>query len=126
MKLTRTSDLAIIITTHYIEEARQADFCGLMRNGILLVEDTPDSVLLTYKVKTLEDAFLQLCILQEDEKSDKFDTTDEDKKELIPQNFDENRSCIEWRPSTNRKNFDIRIITTIMYKIFIQLVRQPA
>ena len=39
LDVTRTSKLAIIITTHYIDEARQADCVGLRRNGILLAAD---------------------------------------------------------------------------------------
>ena len=31
----------IVITTHYIEEAKQADVVGLLRNGRLLAEDPP-------------------------------------------------------------------------------------
>jgi ABC-type multidrug transport system ATPase subunit len=31
----------ILITTHYIEEAKQASAVGLMRNGKLLAEDCP-------------------------------------------------------------------------------------
>jgi ABC-type multidrug transport system ATPase subunit len=34
----------ILITTHYIEEARQASAVGLMRNGRLLAEDAPDKL----------------------------------------------------------------------------------
>mgnify|MGYP000617680142 CR=1 FL=1 len=35
---------SIIVTTHYIEEARQADTVGLMRNGKLLAEGPPGRV----------------------------------------------------------------------------------
>lgn len=78
---TRTSKLAVIITTHYIEEAKQANAVsdehvkrriinhfnglnqiGLMRNGILLAEDSPQTILARYEVASLEDAFLQLCM----------------------------------------------------------------
>ena len=31
----------IVITTHYIEEAKQANVVGLLRNGRLLAEDPP-------------------------------------------------------------------------------------
>lgn len=35
----------IVITTHYIEEARQAGRVGMMRFGKLLAEDTPENLL---------------------------------------------------------------------------------
>lgn len=56
---------SIIITTHYIEEARQANCCGLMRNGVLLAEDSPRNLLQKYQCMTLEDVFLKLCTGQE-------------------------------------------------------------
>ena len=37
-----------MITTHYIEEARKADRVGLMRNGKLLAEQSPDFLLECY------------------------------------------------------------------------------
>ncbi|EAT33290.1 AAEL014428-PA [Aedes aegypti] len=58
---TSTSKLAVIITTHYIEEARQASCIGLMRNGILLAEDTPINIMERFNCTNLEDAFLTLC-----------------------------------------------------------------
>ncbi|XP_058467891.1 ABC transporter G family member 20 [Malaya genurostris] len=58
---TSTSKLAVIITTHYIEEARQASCIGLMRNGILLAEDSPSNILERFSCTNLEDAFLMLC-----------------------------------------------------------------
>lgn len=62
LHVTRTSKLAIIITTHYIDEAKQADRCGLMRNGILLAEDTPLNIISRHEVDNLEEAFLKLCM----------------------------------------------------------------
>lgn len=62
LDVTRTSKLAIIITTHYIDEAKQADCVGLMRNGILLAEDTPHSIISRHEVENLEEAFLKLCV----------------------------------------------------------------
>lgn len=52
---------SIIITTHYIDEAGKADRVGLMRDGILLAEDTPQAVMKSQNTTSLEDAFLALC-----------------------------------------------------------------
>ncbi|XP_078325748.1 ABC transporter G family member 20-like isoform X1 [Crassostrea virginica] len=63
LRITRqlNSRTAIIITTHYIEEARQADKVGLMRNGRLLAEDSPNTLMNLYKEDSLETIFLKLC-----------------------------------------------------------------
>lgn len=53
----------VIITTHYIEEARKAQRIGFMRKGRLMIEDDPLKLMSEYGSKTLEDAFLQLCQL---------------------------------------------------------------
>ena len=52
---------SIVITTHYIDEAGKADRVGLMRDGILLAEDTPVNVMESQQANSLEDAFLTLC-----------------------------------------------------------------
>lgn len=52
----------IIITTHYIEEARQADKVGLMRGGRLLAETSPYSLIEHFGIPSLEDIFLKLCL----------------------------------------------------------------
>lgn len=52
---------SIVITTHYIDEARNADRVGLMRDGVLLAEDTPQSVMDSQSASSLEEAFLALC-----------------------------------------------------------------
>ncbi|XP_057704597.1 ABC transporter G family member 20 isoform X2 [Corythoichthys intestinalis] len=59
--IVKTGKVSVIITTHYIEEARQANVVGLMRNGCLLAEGTPEAVMKMQNSTTLEHAFLQLC-----------------------------------------------------------------
>ncbi|KAM9804100.1 ABC transporter G family member 20 [Neosynchiropus ocellatus] len=59
--IVKTGKVSVIITTHYIEEARQANVVGLMRNGRLLAEGHPDAVMKQHSASTLECAFLQLC-----------------------------------------------------------------
>lgn len=51
----------IILTTHYIEEARNANTIALMRDGTLLAEANPNRLLNTFKMSTIEDVFLNLC-----------------------------------------------------------------
>ena len=62
MTLTQTEKITVIITTHYIEEARQANVVGLMRHGRLLAESSPEQLLLDHNMETLEEVFLKLCM----------------------------------------------------------------
>lgn len=50
----------IVITTHYINEAKYADCVGFMRNKRLLVEDNPFEILSDLDVQNLEEAFWRL------------------------------------------------------------------
>lgn len=61
---TKSTKLAVIITTHYIDETKKASKIGLMRGGVLLAEDSPQNLLNSYNTTSLEDAFLKLCIKQ--------------------------------------------------------------
>lgn len=60
--LTQTERITVIITTHYIEEARQANVVGLMRRGRLLAENSPEELLVEHNLETLEEVFLKLCM----------------------------------------------------------------
>lgn len=60
--LTKTERISVIITTHYIEEARQANMVGLMRYGKILAENSPDQLMRTYALDSLEQVFLTLCV----------------------------------------------------------------
>lgn len=60
--LAQREKITVIITTHYIEEARQANVVGLMRQGRLLAEDSPDNLMRQHGMESLEEVFLKLCI----------------------------------------------------------------
>jgi ABC-type multidrug transport system ATPase subunit len=51
----------VLITTHYIDEARQAGAVGFMRHGKIIAEGSPARLLEQYRVASLEDVFLRLC-----------------------------------------------------------------
>ena len=57
--------MSIIITTHYIEEARDANMVGIMRNGRLLAQEPPTMLMERHQAQTLEKVFLRLCIERE-------------------------------------------------------------
>lgn len=55
--------MTVIITTHYIEESRNADNLAFMRFGRILSQDSPDNLLAKFNCTILEDVFLKLCQL---------------------------------------------------------------
>lgn len=63
-KQTVENQVTIIITTHYIQEASNANRVGLMRNGILIAEETPQNLLSRLEVDSLQDAFIKLSLKQ--------------------------------------------------------------
>lgn len=136
LDITRTSKLAIIITTHYIDEARQADCVGLMRNGLLLAEDPPVYILNRLGVDNLEEAFLQLCL-----KKGVSDEATDDNVAAITEN-NNHVEQIEMRPNmTNgngnahveededgkkkKKGLRWQLIRALLVKNCLQLKRQP-
>ncbi|XP_039286488.1 ABC transporter G family member 23 isoform X2 [Nilaparvata lugens] len=69
VKLTTKTKKTIILTTHYIEEARHAHMVGLMRGGSILAEAPPMNLMSSHNCSTLEQTFL--IFSQADEQSHK-------------------------------------------------------
>ncbi|CAG2162430.1 unnamed protein product, partial [Oppiella nova] len=61
VELSEMEGTTIIITTHYIEEARRAHIVALMRKGRLLVEHSPQFLLNYFCAQNLEEVFLRMC-----------------------------------------------------------------
>ncbi|XP_020289831.1 ABC transporter G family member 20-like isoform X2 [Pseudomyrmex gracilis] len=64
IKITQTEGTTVLITTHYIEEAKDANKIGLLREGELLTESSPQHLLNRFQTESLEEAFLTLSQMQ--------------------------------------------------------------
>lgn len=60
VQITKDGNKTIIVTTHYIEETRQAGMIGLMRGGRFLAEESPSKLMEMHRLDTLEEVFLKL------------------------------------------------------------------
>ncbi|CAF1483882.1 unnamed protein product [Didymodactylos carnosus] len=60
IEITLKSDVTALLTTHYVEEARQATLVSFMRRGQLLETGKPDELMHKYEQQTLEGVFLEL------------------------------------------------------------------
>jgi ABC-type multidrug transport system ATPase subunit len=116
---TKSSDMTVIITTHYIAEAEKSNVCGLMKNGKLMIEDCPDNIYKKLKVADLEGAFYELC---------------RSEKSILNSDFTE-RSSIDSKSSKNqltdeiievKRTFDNQILKALLVKEFLRIRRQPA
>ncbi|XP_025421296.1 ABC transporter G family member 23-like [Sipha flava] len=65
IRMAKNDKKTIIITTHYIEEANQADCIGFMRNGVISEEGSPRDIISKFNSDSLENAFLSVCYNQE-------------------------------------------------------------
>nr|AEE62001.1 unknown [Dendroctonus ponderosae] len=64
VEITKHGRKTVIITTHYIDEARQAHLIGLMRGGYFLAEESPEQLIVQFGAESLEDVFLKLSVIQ--------------------------------------------------------------
>ena len=87
-----SSGHTIIVTTHYIDEARKAHTVAFMRNGQLVAQENPHVLLKQYGMLNLEDVFLKLCI-ESDENDNKNDSNPNCVQ--IKQNNYDNQFCTE-------------------------------
>jgi ABC-type multidrug transport system ATPase subunit len=51
-----------VITTHYIEEARNADRVGFLRKGRVLDEGKPEDLMRKYSTSTFEGVSCSVCV----------------------------------------------------------------
>ncbi|CAG9815832.1 unnamed protein product [Phaedon cochleariae] len=64
VEITKHGRTTVIITTHYIDETRQAHLIGLMRGGYFLAEESPERLIQQFNADSLEDVFLKLSVMQ--------------------------------------------------------------
>lgn len=117
---TSSTNLSVVITTHYISEARKADCVGLMRDGRLLAEDSPSKINLRFGTETLDEAFLKLCLLKTRASEIIHTQIDETiMTELQP-------AVIESQVLQERKKFSKQTFAALLRKEYIRVKRQPS
>lgn len=62
--LTSKQKTTVILTTHYIEETRRANMIGIMRQGLLLAQDSPSNLMQKYNKSNIQDVFFHLSVKQ--------------------------------------------------------------
>lgn len=55
-------NVTVIITTHYIDEAKQSNMVGFIKDGGILAEQSPNSLMHQLECNTLEEVFYKLCL----------------------------------------------------------------
>ncbi|KAK6632857.1 hypothetical protein RUM43_012596 [Polyplax serrata] len=116
----------IIITTHYIEEANQAHNIGLMRNGKILAEGNPKTLLDTYGCPTIEDVFVHLSRKQMEkmafmeEKEEKLREEDRTNYNVVVRANPPPKTLMEKLKFTNRGH-----ARALLTKNFLRFKRHP-
>ncbi|KAL3050677.1 hypothetical protein OYC64_012656 [Pagothenia borchgrevinki] len=143
VEIVKTGKVSVIITTHYIEEARQANVVGLMRNGRLLAEGTPDAVMKMHNAATLEHAFLRLCETSDQmgskrgdspeggaqENSQSFESRPEESLPILavgpgtPEEFP--KYSADWKVQARHAMPKWRNIAALMIKTMVRMKRMP-
>ena len=129
---TKSSNMTVIITTHYIAEAEQSDCCGLMKNGVLLIEDRPQNIYRNLGVQNLEEAFLNLCIRENvaNHKSSLNDDLPQCSQDFVhhKKGKEENKVAIENENNQiydKIKKFSKQTIKALLNKELVRIFRQP-
>lgn len=120
MELTTSNRVTVVLSTHYIEEARQSTCVGVMRNGVLIAEDAPMNILQKCDANSLEAAFLRLSISQDNankSRSQSLGTTKRDDRQVLHQNS----VCLPER--TIKEPTSRKIVLALLRKNFIQIIR---
>lgn len=83
VELGKRDRLTVLITTHYIEEAKDSDFVGLMRKGKVMVQSNPQTLMKQFHYDTLEAVFLHLCQMQSKKTEPIMTTIQQQKQQLM-------------------------------------------
>lgn len=122
--------LTVVIVTHYIEEAVNANRVGLMRNGRLLAENNPKVLMRKFNENNLENVFLKLCLL---ENKNLYHSKDERYESDINENIVENNETFvntqydnnyETKRKSSYRNwtFNLWILLILVHKNILKFV----
>lgn len=126
VELTQSHHVTVLLSTHYIEEARQSTCVGVMRNGTMIAEDSPLNILRLCDETSLQEAFLKLSAKQEHDRTNKSKmfkvgsfSTQSGISECSATHFE----CSPRKNSLEQSQW--RIVYALLVKNLIQVIRKP-
>jgi ABC-type multidrug transport system ATPase subunit len=123
VELTQKQNVTVLLTTHYTEEAKLSTHVGLMRNGVLIVQDKPQSILDKIGVAHLDDAFVELALIQERDSRNKtselkmIDYSAENFQQFLMSDNEKHKNL------DKHKQLNLRILIALLMKNFLQIWR---
>lgn len=123
VELARAKNTTILLSTHYIEEAKQSDCIGLMRNGALIAEDSPQNILDKLETNNLEEAFLKLSLKQESSRSFGEVNVDKSMPEMPQSSSQVSSATIAAEAFREKPQRKPKIMKALLIKNFFELIR---
>lgn len=125
VEITKTKNVTVLLSTHYIEEARQSTCVGLMRNGVMVAEDTPHNILRIYETTRLEEAFFKMSQKQEAETPQQTNDCIRRISKVSIESFDKDAGPSKPQNLPKYKKSNAMILQALLKKNFIQFLRHP-
>ncbi|XP_011055070.1 PREDICTED: ABC transporter G family member 20-like isoform X2 [Acromyrmex echinatior] len=129
IQITQEEGTTVLITTHYIEETKDANKIGLMRHGKMLTELTPQKLLERFQCSSLEETFLKLCKAQDntaslnDAQEFKMEDIDSDVSYQNQNQYEQTKATLEYKPVSKRQVSRLRRFTALLTKNGNQFLR---
>lgn len=123
VEISSKNNVTILLSTHYIDEARQSTHVGIMRNGVLMAEDSPQNILRSCGTINLEEASLKLSEKQENGILKHNNLRSQDVSELYSESLDslESLSVTPGKPVGNQSG--ATILFALLMKNLLQILR---
>jgi ribosome-dependent ATPase len=117
IELSRKHGVTIFVTTHYMNEAGRCDRVALMSMGRVLACDSPDLLIRSRGLNTLEETFV--AYMKEDmERSGQLEEKDEETQSVPIMLFPE-------KPHKQHRRFDIHRLAALARRETTELFRDP-
>lgn len=133
-ELTTRANVTVLLSTHYFEEASQSDRVGLMRNGVLVAEDSPRNIMRATGTESIEETFLLLSKRQQGAYDNKSFLAGESSGVMENHEMQATTSIAPVRAepekfptvqiATKRKRSTVKIINALLIKNMLQLLRE--
>ncbi|KAG5313893.1 ABCGK protein, partial [Acromyrmex insinuator] len=125
-QITQEEGITVLITTHYVEETKDANKIGLMRCGKLLTESAPQKLLEQFQCSFLEEAFLKLCEIQNNtlnNEVERFKVEDISSDVLSQNEYERTKVISEYKEVSKRQISRLKIFRALLTKNGTQYFR---